>query len=109
VILRPEALTRDDFFREQDLEVRRVMQERMGERFVPALGGNIIDTGTCGVLYEVELRRDPDRVARFIHLRDVSTQREYHLRVPLSVATVAEGVAWTFGMSADEYCPSVET
>ena len=62
-----------------------------------------------GVLYEVELRRDPDRLARYIHVRDASTQREYHLRVPLTIATVAEAVAWTFNLTAEDYCPTVET
>jgi hypothetical protein len=109
VALRPGALTRDDFFRQRDLEVRRVIQERMGDRFVSALGGNIVDTGTRGVLYEVELRRDPERVARYIHLHDASTQREYHLRVPPTIATVAEAVAWTFNLTAAEYRPAVET
>jgi hypothetical protein len=34
VILAPETLTRDDFLNESNLEVRRVIQERMGKRFV---------------------------------------------------------------------------
>jgi hypothetical protein len=33
VILAPETLTREDFLSEPNAEVRRVMQERMGERF----------------------------------------------------------------------------
>jgi hypothetical protein len=109
VILKPEALTRQDFFRQRDLEVRRVIQERMGERFVTALGGVVIDSGTRGVLYEVELTRDPDRMARYIHVRDASSPREYHLRVPPTMATAAEAIAWSFGLTADEYAPSRET
>lgn len=35
VILTPEALSREDVLNAPDLRVRRVMQERMGERFVP--------------------------------------------------------------------------
>jgi hypothetical protein len=109
VILKPEALTRQDFFRQRDLEVRRAIQERMGERFVATLGGVVIDPGTRGVLYEVELPGDPDRVARYIHVRDASSPREYHLRVPPTIATAAEAVAWSFGLTADEYAPTRES
>ena len=55
VILAPEQLTREDFLQEPNVEVRRVMQERMGERFVRELGGQVIDTGPRGTLYEVAL------------------------------------------------------
>lgn len=45
VILAPEALTHADFLSEPNLEVRRIIQERMGERFVWELGGKFIDGG----------------------------------------------------------------
>jgi hypothetical protein len=45
LILAPETLTREDFLQEPNIEVRRVMQERMGGRFVSELGGRVLDTG----------------------------------------------------------------
>src|SRR5215469_15473927 len=44
VILAPEALTREDFLKERNLETRRIILERMGTRFVPELGGLVIDS-----------------------------------------------------------------
>lgn len=35
-----------------------------------------------------------------------STGRRYMLRVPPETATAREGVAWTFGMAADQYHPT---
>jgi hypothetical protein len=109
VILAPQTLTARDFFRARDLEVRRVIQERMGERFASAMGGNVIDTSLRGALYEVNLPGDPDRRARYVRVRDASTGREYYLRVPPGISTVDEAIAWTFGVAAEDYQPAAET
>jgi hypothetical protein len=53
VILAPEQLTWEDLLGERDVEVRRIMQERMRSRFVPELGGVAIDAGPRGTLFEV--------------------------------------------------------
>ena len=51
IILAPERLSSEDFFNEENVEMRRVIQERMGSRFVPEVGGQVIDRGPRGVLY----------------------------------------------------------
>lgn len=104
-----EQLTREDFLHEPNLEVRRVIQERMGERFLWELGVRFVDGGPRGILYEVDLPNDPERVARYVQVTDPSTGRVYYLRVPRGVASAEEAVAWTFGLSADEYHPSRES
>lgn len=104
-----EQLTREDFLQEPNLEVRRVFQERMGDRFLWALGAHFVDRGPRGILYEVALPDDPERVARYVQVTDPSTGRLYYLRVPRRIATAAEAVAWTFGLTADEYRPSQES
>jgi hypothetical protein len=110
VILTPETLTREDFQSEQNLEVRRVIQERMGERFVTELGGRVIDTSPQGTLYEVRLPADdPEPVARYVQVQDSSTPRQYFLRVPSTIQTAAEAVAWSFHLSVEEYAPTQET
>lgn len=110
VILAPETLTREDFLNEPDLEVRRVIQEHMGERFVPELGGYIIESGPRGTLYEVPLPEDdPERVARYVQVQDTSTLRQYFLRVPPTVQRAAEAVAWSFDLPVEEYQPIQET
>lgn len=109
VILSPETLTRDDFLNETNVETRRAIQERMGDRFVPELGGVVLDSGPRGTLYEVALPDDPERVARYVQVRDSSTERQYFLRVPPTIQTAAEAVAWSFQMAVEAYGPAHET
>jgi hypothetical protein len=109
VILRPgDELTREDFLGQTNIEVRRVIQERMGERFVWELNGKYIDGGSRGALYEVQLPNEWERVARYVYVTDASTPRVYFLRVPPHIQTAAEAVAWTFGFKEDEYHPVQE-
>jgi hypothetical protein len=109
VILMPGQLTRDDFLAEPNVEVRRVIQERMGARFVPELGGVVLDTGPRGTLYEVRLPEDdPEQVAHYVQVQDASSPRQYMLRVPPTIQTAAEAVAWSFGLSGEAYGPAWE-
>ncbi len=109
VILAPDSLTRNDFLNEENVEVRRVIQERMTQRFVPELGGSVIDTGPRGTLYEVPLPDDPERAARYVQVQDASTARQYFLRVPPTIQTATAAVAWSFSLSVEEYNPIEET
>jgi hypothetical protein len=109
VIIAPEQLTRDDFLNEQNLEIRRCIQERMGERFVLEFG-RVIDSGPRGTLYEVRLPgEDFEEMARYVQVKDASTPRQYLLRVPPTIKTAAAGVAWSFGLSVKQYHPLQET
>jgi hypothetical protein len=110
VVERPaEDLTRDDFFSVVNSEVRRVILERMGERFLWKIGARYVDNGSRGQLYEVDLPGERERVARYVQVRDVSTDRVYFLRVPPTIQTAEEAVAWTFGLARDEYDPRAES
>jgi hypothetical protein len=125
VILAPETLARDDFVNAKNVEVRRVIQEQMGEQFMSKLGGVVLDSGPRGTLYEVslpevdlpevdlpevDLEEDSlEEVVRYIQLRDASTDRSYFLRVPPTVQTAAEAVAWSFELSVETYHPAQET
>jgi hypothetical protein len=109
VILAPDTLTREDFLNEENIEARRMIQERMGQRFVWELEGTFIDGGPQGDLYEVELHDDPQQVARYVHVQDASTPHQYYLRVPPTIQTAAEAIAWSFGMTVEEYHPAQET
>jgi hypothetical protein len=109
VIMDPHGLTRDDFLSEPNVEVRRVIQERMGQRFLPELGGMVIDSGPHGKLYEVALPGDPERIACYVQVQDVSTKRQYFLRVPPWMETAAEAVAWSFQVGVEDYDPAQET
>ena len=110
VILAPDNLTREDFLNESNVEMRRVIQERMGGRFVSELRGVVLDSGPRGTLYEVELPKDdPERVARYVQVQDTSTARQYFVRVPPTIRTAAEAVAWSFGLAVEAYAPAQET
>ena len=107
VILAPETLTWMDFLAEPNVEVRRVMLEQMGEYLVSELGV-VLDSGPRGTLYEVALPDDPERVARYVRVQGTSTELRYFLRVPPTLQTAAEAVAWTFQVAGDDYRPAQE-
>jgi hypothetical protein len=115
VILAPEQLSREDFVAERNAEMRRVIQERMGEQFMTKVGGEIIDSGPRGTLYEVLLSHPvspwerPELVVRYVRVQDASTPRQYYLRVPPTIQTAAEAVAWSFGLSVEDYGPAQQT
>jgi hypothetical protein len=110
LIMHPEGVTREDWLQEYDLEVRRVIQERLGnDRFVELVGGRCIDTGTRGNLIEVDLGNDPEGTAHYVQVKDASTQHQYYLRVPPSIRQADEAVAWTFGLDEQDYQPRQET
>ena len=115
VILAPERLSREDFVGAWNIEVRRVIQERMGEQFMTKVGGVVIDSGPCGTLYEVVTPPPAysdgrwERVARYVQVQDASTPRQYFLRMPPTIQTAAEAVAWTFQVGVEDYHPAQET
>ncbi|HEX7736933.1 MAG TPA: hypothetical protein VF458_18955 [Ktedonobacteraceae bacterium] len=107
VIVQPETLTREDWLNERNLEVRRVMQERM-PNFVETIGAQWLETGKYGSLYAVDLAPDPEEVAHYVHVQDSSSAHSYYLRVPPTIHRADEAVAWTFGLSEQEYQPAQE-
>jgi hypothetical protein len=111
VIRYPEQLTREDWISERNAEVRRIIQQVLGpERFVELVGGKQIDAGGRGDLIEIKLGRgDPEKVAHYVYVQDSSTEREYYLRVPPSITSADEAIAWTFGLAEAEYQPEQET
>src|SRR3990167_5481143 len=66
VILHPEKLTKKDWSSEENAEVRRVIQERMGEDFVKKIKGKVINKGKLGELYEIKLPDDPEKIAHYV-------------------------------------------
>lgn len=139
IIMRPEELTIEDVKNERNEEVRRVIIERMGERFAQASQLEIISTDKFGKLVKCQYGNIS---VVYAYVRCPSTDREYFLRVPETLEqslnmlrvnkgitweewdeqqertiwppsgkmeTCRQAVAWTFGVEAKDFTPIYET
>jgi hypothetical protein len=112
IITRPVSARR--ILDEENAELRRVLLERMGyEAFLRALKAKPVDQDEFGILYRAPLRLAREHLA-FVRVTNSTpepdgSRRESYLRVPPTVRTAREAVAWTFGMSEEEYMPHQET
>jgi len=113
VVMAPESLAVTEIEAEQNAEVRRVMVERFGpERYILESGAKLVHTDECGALYRKEFK--DDETLTMVHVVNSTPEpdgenKKYMLRVPPTVKTAREAVAWTFGKAANEYGPRKET
>jgi hypothetical protein len=113
IVFRPETLTAEEVLTEQNAERRRVMLEQMGyEQFFQQVNAEVLDTdcdaGGERRLLRVPLQWDEDLVC--VSVRCPSTGRQYLLRVPPTVTSCREAVAWVAGFDdPSEYNPVLET
>jgi hypothetical protein len=98
---------------ERNAELRRVMLEHYGyERYLREAGAARVGTDECGTLWRLSFRDDePLVMVEVVNSTPEpdGTSRTYWLRVPPGTTTAREGVAWTFGLTAEEYAPLVQT
>lgn len=113
VIELDEPISLERIEAEPNVEVRRVLIERFGL-------DNYLREGKCikihhdetGTLYRMDLRGDePIMVVQVVNSSPEpdGTFKEYFLRVPPNTVRARQGIAWTFGLSEDEYYPITET
>jgi hypothetical protein len=113
VAFHPETLTARQALGEENVELRRVMLERIGaERFVaqvqPEELDADIDAGGTRRLLRVEIPEDEPLVA--LQVYDPSTGRQYLLRVPPDTTTCRRAAAWIAGFeNPEDYSPVMET
>lgn len=93
-------------------EVRHWALEKFTyERFIKETNASIIQKDSRGQqLLQIKTpseERDTDIM--LVKVKDHSTSREYLLRVPPTMKSVKEAVAWTFELSEREYNPIIET
>jgi hypothetical protein len=114
VIEAPETLTPEQIRTEQNAEVRRVMIERFGAaRYAKELGAKVVHEDEYGKL----LRADVGDTEPYCFVEVLNstpepdgTVKTYTLRVPPTIRTCREGLAWTFEMpEAEMYAPEVMT
>lgn len=107
------TLTADRIGAETNAELRRVMLEHFGyDRYLREAGARALHKDETGTLWFLSLPGDePLAMVEVINATPEpdGTSRIYWLRVPPTVRTAREGVAWTFGLEADEYHPQVQT
>ncbi|WP_280345883.1 DUF6745 domain-containing protein [Nocardia neocaledoniensis] len=98
---------------EDNAELRRVMLEHYGyDRYLTESGAEPVHRDETGILWRIALVGDEDVVMVEVvnsTPEPDGTSRTYWLRVPPTTRTAREGVAWTFGVTADAYEPLAQT
>ncbi len=109
----PETLSGAGILAERNVELRRVMIERLGfEKFLREVSAKVIDEdrdpGGKRQLLRVLLPEDEPIVV--VSVFCPSTGRQYLVRVPPTMKSCRQAVAWTAGFDdPDDYAPLVET
>jgi hypothetical protein len=107
------GLTPADIRAEDNAELRRVMLEHYGyDRYLAESGATPVHRDETGVLWRIDL--DGDEPVVTVEVVNSTpepdgTHRVYWLRVPPRTRTAREGVAWTFGLTAETYQPVRQT
>jgi len=116
VILFPGSISLADIDGEYNIERRYVKIARYGvERYLRDSGAEMLQRDASGVLWSIHNPSTVDRTPiLLLEVQNASpepdgSRKRYFLRVPPSMRTAKEAVAWTFGKSEEEYSPTIET
>ena len=113
VAFAPETITIEEILNERNLELRRVLIERVGlEWFVEHARATVIDrdTDAGGDRQLLKIPFDLAEDVLYVQVQCPSTGKRYLLRVPPTMSTCRQAIAWTAGFdNADDYKPVVET
>jgi hypothetical protein len=113
VVDNPERITVAEIEAEANVEVRRIKIERFGQtRYLLDSSAREIHRDDYGTLYRKEERGDEPLV--MVNVVNATPEpdgsfKDYFLRVPPTMRTAREAVAWTFGKTAEVYEPEKET
>ncbi|HEX3049815.1 MAG TPA: hypothetical protein VHP83_04105 [Aggregatilineaceae bacterium] len=105
--------TAADIDQQANVEVRRVMIELYGaERYLREAGAQLIQQDEYGRLWRKKLAGDEPVV--MVEVKNSTPEpdgmfKHYWLRVPPTMTTAHEAVAWTFGLTAETYHPGWES
>ena len=108
------SITVEDIKQEENVERRRGLIELYGTaRYLTDANAQLVHADKFGELYRVELDNDePLVMVKVINstMEPDGSFKSYFLRVPPTVRTAQEAVAWTFGMSVpQDYGPLEES
>ena len=113
IAFEPETIQPNEILQTVNVELRRVLMERMGyEVFMAQAQAQVLDTDTDPggkrSLLRVPIAGDEPLVC--LSVSCPSTEREYMLRVPPTILSCRQAAAWLAGFdNADEYQPVMET
>ncbi len=114
----PQSITVEQIEKEKNVETRSILVERYGlERFIIDSGARKIHEDECGVLYHKvftshdSLTDEPLVVVMVDNSTPEpdGTRQRFFLRVPPTIKSAREAVAWTFGLDEDDYNPTIES
>jgi hypothetical protein len=114
MVEQPERIDAETISSQRNSEVRRVLMERYGvARYLDDSRAQAIATDRCGSLYRLPAPHGGEPLV-LVKVRNATpepdgTWKDYFLRVPPSVGSPREAVAWTFGLEPAAYAPVVET
>ena len=112
VIEEPSKITHKTILEERNVEVRRCMIERIGyAAFLKQADPKTLDkdkdvSGMSRRLLSIEVPNDEPVVV--VEVNCPSTRHKHLLRVPPTVKTCSEAVAWSFDFEAKKYAPLTE-
>ncbi len=102
-------LTAQHILKIQNIAVRRICFEEMGyERFLSQVEYEVISKEGDYELLRIDWH-ERDEPIYLVKVRCPSIGVFYTLRVPPTVKTIKEAIAWTFGLKEKEYNPQIET
>lgn len=129
VIMSPRATSPKEIMKEQNAEVRRAWMESFGlEEFMAGLDSVVLDQDKKKDLILVKVEVPNDEALVMVRVKNSTPEgrwkgeefipemkdgkpyyKWYYLRVPPTIKTASEAVAWTFDMKEKEYAPEVES
>lgn len=107
------ATTPESIRAEENAELRRMMVEHYTpERFLKESGAQPLQQDEAGKLWRIDMADDEPIV--MVEVVNSSPEPDgtfnvYFLRVPPTMMTAKAGVAWTFGLTEEEYQPLRQT
>lgn len=104
-------LTKRDFLKEENAELRRIMIEILGDNAFKQFGAKKLDEYLKSdkdyhkyTLYSLPLAKaDPDKEAKYLGMKDASTTRYYYIPVLPTLTTAKEALLWYLNLTDDKF------
>ena len=107
--IKSECLTARDIITIKNATIRQLFLEEFGyERFLQQMPHTIIERDGDQELISINWHAKEEPIY-LVKVKCPSVGVFYTLRVPPTVKTVKEGIAWTFGLDPEAYNPEAET